>query len=363
MWNTAIEAIQQNNTEWLRENRLTFQQFFVQQNSKPQGQLSKEALAHHYNQKLFKLFLPEDYQGLALDLHQGAKWIENASFLDGNWGWLLGIGVGGAYFADYCEEEIAQHYFSPKNALVAGSGKPCGQANPNGSNFEINGSWNYCSGSEQASFFTAVTLVNEKPKAFIIPTSVANIKRDWNAIGLPLTCSHSIEIEKALIPKNHFFDLSKPLRKSDYPISTYSFLGFAMACFAPVVTGITKSLFHDAENFLTTKKETWQTYQPERFQLISQKIENVQTEIEKRSTAFYQVVEKSWKNHLHQKNVLEKELMNSGQSLADYCYAEVCKIIPLLGMDAIEKSATIQKQFKDLQTAYQHMIFRNYSNN
>ena len=361
MWKAAIEAIQQNNTEWLHKNRLIFQQFFFQQNLKPQGQLSKEALTHHYQDKLFKLFLAEDYQGLALDLHQGAKWIENASFLDGNWGWLLGIGVGGAYFADYCDEKIAQQYFSAENALVAGSGKPCDQAKPVKNGFEITGNWKYCSGSEQASFFTAVTLVDKKPQAFIIPTSLAKIKQDWNAIGLSLTCSHSIEVEKALIPKNYFFDLSQPPRKNNYPISTYSFLGFAMACFVPVITGITKSLFHDAENFLTTKKDVWQTYQPERFQLISKKIEKVKIEIEKHSDTFYQVVEKSWNNHLQQKNTLQDELMNSGQNLADYCYAEACAIIPLLGMDAIEKTAEIQKQFQDLQTAYQHMIFRSFN--
>lgn len=275
----------------------------------------------------------------------------------------MGIGVGGAYFADYCQEEIAQQYFSPKNALVAGSGKPCYEAKPRENAFEISGSWKYCSGSEQASLFTAVTLVNGKPQAVIIPTSLANIKRDWNAIGLPLTCSHSIEVKKALIPTTYFFDLSHPPRKNNYPISTYSFLGFGMACFAPVVTGITKSLFQDAENFLTAKKATWQTYQPERFQFISKKVEEIQSELKKRSEDFYQLLEKSWKNHLQQKKTLDDQLMESGQKLADYCYNESCKIIPQLGMDGIEKTANIQKQFQDLQTAYQHMIFRNYPNN
>lgn len=89
MWKEAIEAIQQNKTAWLKENRLAFQQFFFQQNLKPQGKLSKEALEQHYKTKLFKLFLAEDYQGLALALPQGARWIEML---------LFSMAIGGGYW-------------------------------------------------------------------------------------------------------------------------------------------------------------------------------------------------------------------------------------------------------------------------
>jgi len=361
MWDNAIKAIQENNINWIKENRLDFQQFFKQQNLKPQGKLSRQALEKHYQTKLFKMFLAKNHNGLALNLDKGAKWIENASFLDGNWGWLLGIGVGGAYFADYCTEEIAQKYFTPKEALVAGSGKPCNQATPAARGYVISGSWKYCSGSEQASIFTAVTIQEGKPKALIIPTHLANIKRDWNAIGLPLTCSHSFEVKEVLIPENHFFDLSKTPRGNDYSFSSYPFLSFAMACFSPVITGITKSLLEDISLFVRQKQVAWKTYQPKRYGLISLKIEEMDTHIKSFSSQFYHQLNKSWKNHLQQQPTLDDDVINTGQRLADYCYEESFKLIPLLGMLAIENNTNIQKQFTDLQTAYQHMVFRKYS--
>ena len=65
MWDNAIKAIQENNINWIKENRLDFQQFFKQQNLKPQGKLSRQALERHYQTKLFKMFLAKNHNGLA----------------------------------------------------------------------------------------------------------------------------------------------------------------------------------------------------------------------------------------------------------------------------------------------------------
>lgn len=361
MWDEAIEAIKDNNTVWIKENRIDFQHYFQRENCLLQGKLSALALEKHYKAKLFKMFLGKNYNGLALSLDEGAKWIENASFLDGNWGWLLGIGVGGAYFADYCDKKTAQTYFSPKNALVAGSGKPSGKLISLTNGYALSGSWKYCSGSEQASLFTAVSIKEKKPIAIIIPTQSAIIKKDWNAIGLPLTCSHSIETQEAFISKDHIFDLSTKPRYNEYPISTYPFIDFAIACFTPVIIGITKNLFEDISEFVSSKEEIWKNHQPERYEVISTKILEIKTHLENLSFLFYHTLQKSWQNHLEEQSNLGSDLSSIAKELAAYCYEESFQIIPLLGMVAIENDTSIQRQFKNLQTAYQHMIFRNFS--
>ncbi|SHJ04645.1 hypothetical protein SAMN04488096_107118 [Mesonia phycicola] len=360
MWKNAIAAIKNNDKDWIFKHQSEFSKFFISENVKPTGKLSTEALQAHYQEKLFKLFLPENYNGLALPLTKGAKIIENASILDSNWGWLLGIGVGGAYFADYCEPKTAQKFFSPPEALVAGSGKPTSSIEKQGSNFLISGEWNYCSGSEQASLFTAVVQKNNKITAFILPTKLGKIKKDWNAIGLPLTCSHTIVAKKAIIPNHYFFDLEKAPRQNKYPISSYSFLAFAMACFAPVISGITQGLCAEIEKFIAQKKDTWQKHQPQRYSYLVEKMDTFQQKQAELILHFYTNLDKSWKNHLNNKENNEEEVINSGRALADFNYSEVGKIIPQLGMQVLHKTNIIQQKYQDLQTAYQHMIFRNY---
>lgn len=358
MWKDAITAIQQSDDLWIDKSRREFREFFRKENKTDRGGLKKQALEHHYDSRLFKMFLGKDYSGLALSLPEGAHWLENATALESNWGWLLAIGVGGAYFADYLNPEIAQKYFLPREALVAGSGKPDGRAEEISSGtFSVSGSWKYCSGCEQASLYTAVTHKPNQISAFVLPLNQAKIKKDWNAVGLPLTGSHSVVAENAEIPGELFFDLITSPRPSEYPISTYPFLLFARACFVPVMIGISRALWTEIEIFVSEKEQTWKEFQPERYAEINRKIGEIKQGLTSGKTEFYKSLEKTWKQHLAGGKISEEGLTEISLNLSKFCYRSVSEIIPILGMPVLERSHPIQKLWQDLQTAYQHMAF------
>ncbi|MDX1544981.1 MAG: hypothetical protein R3214_13645, partial [Christiangramia sp.] len=268
MWKAAIEAIQNNDKDWINKNHLTFRSFFREENTLEKGKLGKNALDKHYSERLFKMFIETSLNGLELDLKTGANWIENASSLDGNWGWLLAIGVGGGYFTHYLDEDVRESFFKPESALVAGSGKPVGEAQKEKDFWAVTGSWDYCSGSEQASLFTAVTMKEGKVTAIVLPKDQVKIERNWNAIGLGLTCSHRIIANNVLIPEDHFFDLSQPPAASHYPLGSYPFDLFARVCFVPVILGISKSLWSGVQQVASSKQRAWQQYQPEKYHEI-----------------------------------------------------------------------------------------------
>ena len=361
MWKAAIQAVKSSDDNWIVKNRNLFHQFFEDENDSPLGKLREAALEFHYEEKLFKLFLSRIHNGLELPLDQGSKWIENCSILNPNWGWLMAIGVGGAYFADYIPTEIVHNYFTPREALVAGSGKPTGTAvRITGERWLVNGYWNYCSGSEHASLYTAVTTKNKKISALILPREQVRIIRDWNAIGLNLTCSHTIQVENASIPENHFFDLTNKPRPSEYPLSTYPFKLFAQVCFIPVVTGITRAFLLESENLLELKKTQWKKFETDRYEYLRNRIKEYSVAIADLKSKFYHLVEQSWKDHLEGGDINEKEVSDRGVFLANYCYTTVAAIVPELGMGVLEKEHPLQRLWQDLQTAYQHSVFRRW---
>lgn len=361
MWKAAIEAIQVSNSRWISNNRGEFQKFFSEQNEAPRGKLKEGALEHHYANRLFKIFLSEDFDGLELSLAEGSRLIENATALEANWGWLLAIGTGGAYFADYMPLHIAEKYFLPPEALVAGSGKPDGKAenSKNGSR-RVSGSWSYCSGSEQASLFTAVTAIETGISAVILPVDEVEIIRDWNAIGLPLTCSHTIRTEKAEIPEDHFFDLSKKPRPSHYPLSSYPFPVFARACFIPVIVGISRIFWEEIEQYLLEKEEVWKEFQPDRLHSVRMKQQNYWQGMTARRTAFYDELAKSWLYHLEEGKATGDAVSRTGLDLAAFCFDACAEIFPKLGMRVLERQHPIAKSWLDLNTAWQHSAFHPY---
>lgn len=358
MWKEAINAVKNGDDPWIASNRRKFIQFFREENECPQGKLKRQALEVHYEEKLFKMYLSKFYNGLELPLHEGGRRLENASLLEGNWGWLLAIGVGGAYFADHMSSRIADHYFSPKKALVAGSGKPDGSTFRCGDGqWELSGSWNYCSGSEQASLFTVVTRQKEKIRAVILSPDQVLLERTWNAIGLPLTCSHTIVAKKVKVIEDHFFDLSAQPRPSGYPLASYPFMLFATACFVPVITGVSRGFWMEVNEYLSQKKDVWQVFQPERYSSILKAHERYQQKMKELRRAFYELLEKSWKDHISGGNSRELELSECGLELAHFCFEACAGIMPVLGMAVLEKDHPVQESWQNLQTAFQHGVF------
>ncbi len=361
MWEKAIAAIRNNDADWIKTNHSEFRDFFKEDNILEKGKLSANALDEHYNSRLFKMFIETSLNGLELDLKTGAKWIENASFLDGNWGWLLAIGVGGGYFTHYLDEEIRNIYFMPEDALVAGSGKPSGEAVKSEGLWIVNGSWDYCSGSEQASHFTAVTQKEGQIIAVLLPKEQIRIERNWNAIGLKLTCSHKIVAEDVRITSDHFFDLSKAPESSDYPLSSYPFDLFARVCFVPVILGISRGLWLEVMKVADHKMKTWKQFQPKKYHEIQNLISNFEKELDKLSQDFYSIVDTSWQGHLRKRDVCTQALQKSSLKLSSFCYDRSSEIIPLLGMEVVDSHHPVQLCWRNLQTAYQHMVFRNFN--
>ena len=122
MWYEAIQAVKSSHEAWIIINRSHFHDFFEKANGSSTGKLGESALEHHYEERLFKIFLSREYDGLGLPLAAGCQWIESCSLLHPSWGWLLAIGSGGAFFTDYLPPATANRYFLPREALVAGSG-------------------------------------------------------------------------------------------------------------------------------------------------------------------------------------------------------------------------------------------------
>lgn len=361
MWQEAIKAVQTNNECWLKQNRQHFRRFFREQNLKPRGKLNENALKEHYNSRLFKMFLPKTLNGLELPLHTGSRWIENASTLDSNWGWLLAIGTGGAYFADYIPPTTAEKFFLPEEALVAGSGKPNGKAISAENGFKIvSGTWSYCSGAEQASLFTAVVPAEEGVVAVILPVDKVEIIEDWNAIGLPLTCSHTIVAKEVKVPDDYFFDLAHAPRQSPYPLATYPFLLFARACFVPVLFGISSAFWNEVAYYLAEKEMLWKKFQPQRYEHVREKMEDFTFRMLELKQDFYSILETSWKEHHSGGGLQEKELSEKSFEVAAYCVQSSAEILPVLGMDVLDRTHPIQLLWLDLQTARQHAVFQKH---
>ncbi|MDG0809682.1 acyl-CoA dehydrogenase family protein [Cohnella rhizosphaerae] len=123
------------------------------------GRLPQDILERIYEERLFKLFVPEALGGRMTPLPDAARIFEQAAYADGSFGWLVTIGSGGGFFAATLPEETAETLFADPRAVIAGSGHPTGVAKAVPGGYRVNGGWKYCSGAGYASFYTANCIV------------------------------------------------------------------------------------------------------------------------------------------------------------------------------------------------------------
>ena len=91
------------------------------------GEISPKVLEAIYKRGLFKLLVPRELGGHMLPLPEALRVFEGASRIDGSFGWLV-TSVRREYFAASMEPEVCRELFSPREAVIAGSGYPAGEA-------------------------------------------------------------------------------------------------------------------------------------------------------------------------------------------------------------------------------------------
>lgn len=346
-----------------REQILTESQSHHQKNHLPPRLL--ELLYRH---RLFKLFIPDEFGGRMTPVPKVAKIIEECAALDGSLGWLVNIGAGGGYFIGYLPEELAAELAASKEFVIAGSGFPSGKAQKTQGGYRLNGTWKYCSGAEHASHFTvAAELLDAKgnsigKRAFLLQPEQVEVLHDWNAYGLEATGSHSIAVKDAIVPEELMFDLMQPPVRPE-PIYAYPFVPFALVCFGAVVSGITKHYLAETKRLAEQHYGDWQQANNDRGRFFHQLLSEQQQEVEQATQAFHQATERSWQAHLEQTDELQQAheaLTTAARAMNRTCFEAATHLFYFSGMEAVMQDTLLNKLFRDLTTASQHVLLKEF---
>ncbi len=331
----------------------------------PEGTaLPSDLLASIYEAKLFKLFVPEELNGLMLPLPEALRVFAEASEIDGSFGWLVTIGSGGGFFSAALPTAQARELFGPANAVVAGSGHPNGIAHPVEGGYRVSGQWKYCSGSTFASLYTANCRIDKgdgaepEIRSFAFLPDQVRIVRDWHSFGLKGTDSHSMAVDDAFVPEERTFSIMSPPRYDD-PIFRYPFLPFAQTSFAAVCLGICRHFLSEARSLVASKRAVWEAAKPGRAEVTERAIAEQETKLESDAMRFYETVERTWDAFVGTGEMQESDQGEVGwtcQELSRSALAYAHTVFPLLGMDALMEDRPINRIWRDLHTVTQHSV-------
>ncbi|MGE7948643.1 acyl-CoA dehydrogenase [Lysinibacillus sp. NPDC093688] len=325
------------------------------------GRLPEDIIELIYEHQLFKLFTTKELGGKDLDLLEGVKVFQQMSALDGNFGWLVTIGAGGNAFIPTLNKEVCEKIFSPRNAVIAGSGYPTGIAVKIDGGYRLTGQWKYCSGADYATTFTMNCFVEDEGNRTdeIISCSVnrdqVEILHDWRAMGLKATASHTIRVQNVWVPQEETFQLGIIKNKYGSAVHSFPFGAFAEASFLSVCLGITENFLEEAS--ILVKQRKHDPSRTERLGAIQFLLMQKQKNFRQLEEKFHSKLNEYWQKHKEGHELTEEELhlfSQMGKDIAASCVDIANSLIRRLGMDAIMETSSINRIWRNLYTAAQH---------
>lgn len=311
------------------------------------GGLTEVQLAIIYKHQLFNLFVPTSWGGKGLDLPQALQVQEQLAYLDGSLGWTVTLCSGASWFVGYLSPSTLTAIFANPHVCFGGSGMATGTAEVRDGAYLVNGFWKYATGAPHHTVFTAnCTLTqggsplldeigNPRVQSFFFLREEVNLVEDWHAMGLQATASHSFTVKDLLVSSERMFTVQPEQAYINKPIFQFPFSTFAEATLGANYVGMFRRIMDEMiDGGIEEAKE-----------------ERVQLDLLVGS--FYHAVDQAWRGNNPVAAVGER-----GRILVRESLSAIARLFPLLGMRGADPAEPVNRMWRDIFTASQHMIFR-----
>lgn len=320
-----------------------------EQTSEEMGTLTPDLLELARRKKLYHLAVPKDLGGAELPVLSLMKLFEDASSLNGSFGWNLTLGAGAGVFGAYMDPGFAEEIFSNPEAFITGSGYPAGKAQPaddDPDSFVASGRWKYASGSPYATLFTASCLLpgstpdNPNMIALAFYPDEVNRLHTWNSYGLTATASHDFEVYNIRVPRRRSFTMEPQPSYADRPLYRFPFMQFAPATLASSLLGITRAFIYEADPDGEHSSEE---------------------AVIKQRELLHRAVQAVWEKCERGEEILGEEKQSvelASKQLAEVCRQTAFEVYQKSGMQVLDRTTRLNRTWRDLMTAGQHAMLR-----
>jgi indole-3-acetate monooxygenase len=324
---------------------------------------------------VYRMFVPQSYGGLELDLPAGLEIIRALGRIDGSVGWIAMIGSGHGIWAPLLPRNTyEQVYQNGPDVIIAGSTHPVGTAEATAGDWRVNGRWAFASGCQHADWMFGFCVMTEGGKPLPGPASEGGLPlvrgfflqaRDWQiedtwyVAGLKGTGSHHITLRDKVVSAENFFDLKNGIPCLPGPLYQ------AVRQFLPLMhgatsVGIAEGALDELVELAHAGRHQLQAAVPMRdSETFQGELGRVAAEL-RAAQAFLQVQAAShWRHALARTLKDEALLTESTQTaiwLATTCVRGVDACFALGGNSALYETSPLQRRLRDVHVAAQHFV-------
>jgi len=217
-------------------------------------QLADPVIEALIEQKLFRLWQPQRYDGLEVNVLTQMLVTDELAKHCSSAGWVTALYGACAFFAGLYSDEARDEVFgADENARVCGILAPSAEVREVPGGIKVDGLWPYASGAAHATWATVgAPLSNGAPGTSLLLLPLSDLKTEltWNPTGMRGTASNSLRAADLFVPSHRILPFFSPdgaiaghipNEHSDELLYRTPLAGFASACVVAPLIGMAKS--------------------------------------------------------------------------------------------------------------------------
>jgi alkylation response protein AidB-like acyl-CoA dehydrogenase len=322
---------------------------------------------------LFRLALPASLGGLELDPSTIMSVIERLAEADGSAGWTIMIGNSTAFFAwlnpDVALDLLAQDVAVASTCMFA----PLGRAVPTGRDrLTISGRWPFNSGCDHAEWNQVGVMVmdGDRPRlradgqpdwrfAFF-PAGLAVRHDTWHALGLRGTASHDLEVAGLVVPEHQTASpLLDPVRH-DGPLWRLGFMPLLGVLMAGFPIGVARRALDEIVTLAPRKRRGAAPDTLADDGYVQFEVARAEAHLQSARAYLVDAIRSAWTTlqaggelgpaEADRILLAMQESMRAARDAVDTAFG-------LAGAGAVYDGQPLQRCFRDIHTAAQHLAF------
>ena len=321
---------------------------------------------------LFSIYTPTRFGGMELPLPEALAVVEEAARHDGSTGWTIALGVANDLFTSILPDETAARVLGHGSTLIASAPGFGVRAERVAGGYRLSGQWSFCSGAPNADWMNVAAPVFEGGEpclgpagpemimAFMPPSDVT-IVDTWYVTGLRGSGTQDLRVDDLFVPEAMTGRFGLPGGPAPVRPSTIARFPFftiiALIQAPPVCLGVAR---HALEAFRELALEKERPFTGRLSEQVQAQVGLARAEALVRSARayWYGEVQAAWDRVAcgNELSLADRAgLRIASLTAAEQSTAAVDLLYRLAGSTAIFQASPLERCWRDVHTAAQHM--------
>jgi alkylation response protein AidB-like acyl-CoA dehydrogenase len=320
---------------------------------------------------LYRLCVPESLGGGEAPPRELLGAVEELARGDAAAGWCVAVCATAGMLAAYLEPEAAREVYAEPAGVVGGVFAPMGRAAVTGDELTVTGRWRFCSNVDNCDWLMGgcVVLDGEQPRLLdsgrpdirlvLMPAADVEVIDTWHVSGLRATGSHDIAFDGLDVPIARSASLITDPPRERGPLYAFPPFGLLAASIAAVGLGIARGALDDLAELAGAKTPTLSTRKLAERAATQSEAARAEAALRAARALLYESTRAAWDAAVAGAAIpveLRAGLRLASTHAIEAAAAAVDAAYSLAGGSAIYETDAMQRRFRDVHAATQHML-------